>query len=736
MGSFGVFGVDGVKYRHAGHALPCTCDELREAARELQARGMNLRRRAPPFATIGALSHLNGAATSPRRIRMRSLTLAALTFATVAVFTAACTTTAPVTPAPVIAPNANLVVQGIPPIPASIAAEVAKYTDFRGHVFLDWHPLRREMLVSHRPAGASTTQLFRVAAPMAEPEQLTTTSDPVRVASYEPREGQYVVFARSSGGDEADKLYRLDLANKRVTLLTDSNERHSLEAWTHTTGQLVTLSVPLDRTAQGGSRASISQTLSLLDPLQPQAKRKLAELPGGGWGASSVSWDDQQIALTRYLSAGESQVWLLDIASGRLTQLLPAAVSSDKATHFSGEFTRDNAGLLVTSDRGGEFRELMLYRFKDRQLVPFTRHIPWDVSGSSVNDAGTLLAAQANVDGRDELRLFDARTLQEIKAPALPAGSIGSTRFHAKLPDLEFSLNSTKGPSQIYALDPASGQVQQWTRPAAPAGIDMSSFADEQIVRWKSFDGRTISGILNLPPARFSGKRPVLIDIHGGPEGQATLGFMGRYNYFINELGIAVIQPNVRGSAGYGKTFLSLDDGVKREDSVKDIGTLLDWIATQPGLDASRVVVSGGSYGGYMSLAVATTYSARIAGSIDVVGISNFLTFLQNTESYRRDLRRVEYGDERDPAMREFLQRVSPLTNAAKIAKPLFVVQGKNDPRVPYTEAEQMVAKVREGQQPVWYLRAENEGHGFARKENADFQFYATVMFLRSTLLK
>jgi dipeptidyl aminopeptidase/acylaminoacyl peptidase len=449
-----------------------------------------------------------------------------------------------------------------------------------------------------------------------------------------------------------------------------------------------------------------------------------------------VSWDDRQIALTRYLSANESQVWLLEIASGKLVQVLPAAGSGAKATHFSGDFTRDGSGLLVTSDRGSEFHELMMYRFADRQLVPLTHDIPWDMSGSTVNDAGTLLAAQANVDGRDELRLFDARTLKEIAAPRVPAGSVGSTRFHPKLPELEFSLNSTKGPSQVYSLEPGSGKVEQWTRSWAPPGVDMSTFADEQIVRWKSFDGRTISGILNLPPARFTGKRPVLIDIHGGPEGQATLGFMGRYNYFINELGVAVIQPNVRGSSGYGKTFLSLDDGFKREDSVKDIGALLDWVATQPQLDASRIAVSGGSYGGYMSLAVATTYSARIAASIDVVGISNFLTFLQNTESYRRDLRRVEYGDERDPSMREFLQRISPLTNAANIRKPLFVVQGRNDPRVPYTEAEQMVAKVRANQSPVWYLRAENEGHGFARKENADFQFYAMVMFLRTTLLK
>ena len=662
---------------------------------------------------------------------MRRLAITALVIAAI---TAGCGTAA--TLPDIVAPNPNLFVQGIPPIPASVAADIAKYTDFRGHDFVDWHPLKREMLVSHRPAGASTVQLFRVSAPLAEPEQLTDTSDPVRRATYEPRNGRYIVFERGSGGDEAAKLYRLDLPVKQITLLTDSNERHGIEVWTHASGQLVTSAVPLDRTAQGGSRADIAQTLSLLDPLQPQNRRKLAELPGGGWNAVAVSWDDRQIALTRYLSANESQVWLIDIASGRLEQLLPPAGSTDKATHFAGEFLRDNSGLLVTSDRGGEFRELMLYRFADRQLVPLTRHIRWDVSGSTVNDAGTLLAAQTNVDGRDELRLFDARTLKERAVPTLPAGSVGSTRFHPALPELEFSLDGASGPSQIYGLDPASGEVTQWTKAAAAASVDTSAFSEGRIVRWQSFDGRKISGILNLPPARFAGKRPVLISIHGGPEGQATLGFMGRANYFIDELGIAVIQPNVRGSAGYGKTFLSLDDGFKREDSVKDIGALLDWIATQPGLDASRVAVTGGSYGGYMSLAVATTYPERIASAIDVVGISNFVTFLQNTESYRRDLRRAEYGDERDPAMRAFLQKISPLTNAANIRKPLFVVQGRNDPRVPWTEAEQMVAKVRENKSEVWYLRAENEGHGFARKENADFQFYATVMFLRATLLK
>ena len=309
-------------------------------------------------------------------------------------------------------------------------------------------------------------------------------------------------------------------------------------------------------------------------------------------------------------------------------------------------------------------------------------------------------------------------------------------RFHRRLPLLSVSLNSSASPGQVGALDPASGQLHAWTRPYAPPGVDTAAFGEQRIVRWPSFDGREISGLLSQPPARFAGKRPVFVDIHGGPESQASFGFLGRNAYFVEELGVAVIRPNVRGSAGFGKTFLALDDGVKREDSVKDIGALLDWIARQPGLDASRVMVSGGSYGGYMSLAVATLYSDRIAASIDVVGISDFLSFLKNTESYRRDLRRVEYGDERDPAVREVLQRISPLANAAKITKPLFVVSGRNDPRVPYTEAEQIVAKVRQNGTTVWYLRGENEGHGFARKENADFQFYATVMFMREYLLK
>ena len=348
---------------------------------------------------------------------------------------------------------------------------------------------------------------------------------------------------------------------------------------------------------------------------------------------------------------------------------------------------------------------------------------------------GRRLAAVFNVDGRDELRLFDPVSGKELARPKVPGGQISGLRWHEKrVGELAFTLNSPQSPATIFSVDTASGAVQRWTT-ADTAGVDPASFRDAEIVRWKSFDGRTISGVLTLPPARFTGPRPVIVSIHGGPEAQATVNFNGRFNYLINELGVALLEPNVRGSSGYGKTFLDLDNGVKREDSVKDIGALLNWIATDSRLDAKRVMVQGGSYGGYMVLASLVHYSDRLRGGIDVVGISDFVSFLNNTESYRRDLRRVEYGDERDPAVRAVLDQISPLANAGKIRAPLLVVHGKNDPRVPVSEAKQIVQKVRANGTPVWYLEADNEGHGFARKANADFYFYSMVAFIERYLL-
>ncbi|MEP6741276.1 MAG: alpha/beta fold hydrolase, partial [bacterium] len=301
--------------------------------------------------------------------------------------------------------------------------------------------------------------------------------------------------------------------------------------------------------------------------------------------------------------------------------------------------------------------------------------------------------------------------------------------------DLGFTMNSARTPADVYSLDTRTGKLDRWTE-SETGGLNTSEFSEAELARWKSFDERMISGFLYMSPARFTGRRPVIINIHGGPEGQSRPSFLGRTNYYLNEMGVAFIYPNVRGSSGYGKTFLQLDNGFLREDTYKDIGTLLDWIKTQPRLDASRVMVTGGSYGGHMSFAIATRYNDRIRATLPIVGISNLVSFLERTESYRRDLRRAEYGDERDPKMREFMLRTAPLNNARNITKPIFVVAGGNDPRVPVNEAEQMVKTVRQNGGPVWYLMAKDEGHGFVKKKNQDFQFYATVMFVRAYLLK
>ena len=645
---------------------------------------------------------------------------------------------APSTSAASVAPSASeaflkpppaLKMEGVPPIPQSLVSQVGRYNGFDSMGLVGWHPTRRELLISRRPANGNVSQLWRLPSPQAQAELLTPGDEPVNGASYEPKEGRYAVVQRAVGGNEAYQVFRLDLATREMTLLTSPQRRHQFSTWLHQESAAIITSVPLDRVA---GQAPPTTQVWKMDPLSPDSKRLVAELAGTGWSVAAASHDDRQLVLQRYLSANASEVWLMDLATGQQRRVLPAGDGQPMATYQPVTFTPDDRQLWVVSDRASEFSELMRWDLATGQLERMTAQIPWDVDAVSASRDGAWLALRINADGRDELRVLDARTGLQRALPALPPGSVTRAVFHRQRPELAFTVNDAQSPNQLYTLDLQQGTIESWARPRTAPGMTMTQ---QEIVRWTSFDGRTISGLINRPPAgRFSGKRPVLISIHGGPESQARMGFAGRTNYLIQELGITVIQPNVRGSSGYGKTFLTLDNGKLREDSVKDIGALFDWIAQQPDLDASRVVVTGGSYGGYMSLAVATHYADRIAGSIDVVGISHFVTFLQNTETYRRDLRRVEYGDERDPDMRAHLERISPLTNADRIRKPLFVVHGKNDPRVPYTEAEQIVARVRSHGTPVWYLRAENEGHGFARKENADYQFYATVLFLRQVM--
>jgi dipeptidyl aminopeptidase/acylaminoacyl peptidase len=364
-----------------------------------------------------------------------------------------------------------------------------------------------------------------------------------------------------------------------------------------------------------------------------------------------------------------------------------------------------------------------------------TSNIKWDVEGFSLSGDGKTIAFVTNEDGVGKLYLLDTTTRKYHPVTGVPTGVITGLRFHKNSRDVGFNVASSKSPVDVYSLNIQTGKIDRWTH-SETGGLNAGSFADPELVKWQTFDGKAISGFLYKPdPQKFPGKRPIIVNIHGGPEGQSRPGFLARNNYFINELGVAIIYPNVRGSTGYGKTFLKLDNGMHRDHTHKDIGALLDWIKQNPNLDGDKIMITGGSYGGYMTWAVAYEYSDKICCSLPVVGISNLVSLLEHTEAYRRDLRRVEYGDERDPKMREYLERTAPLNNADKIRKPVFAVVGKNDPRVPWTESRQILDKLKSSGVSTWFLMANDEGHGYSKKRNQDYQFYATVMFVRQFLL-
>ncbi|MBW4420401.1 MAG: S9 family peptidase [Myxacorys californica WJT36-NPBG1] len=629
-----------------------------------------------------------------------------------------------------ILPGENLVVEGIPAIPSSLTETVERYTQFRFASLLSWHPTRREMLISTR--FGDVPQVHRVKFPLGSRQQITFFPEPVYGASFQPTQGDYFVFSKDVGGNEFNQNYRYDVASGNVTLLTDGKSRNSGGVWSNKGDRMVYTS-----TRRNGKDADfyvINPQVAKASAAPTPEDRLLAQVESGGWGAADWSPDDQKILVQEYISATESNLWIIDAASGE-KKLITSKTGNSKVSYEAGAFSKDGKGLYVITDRESEFLRLAYVDLATQKHTYLTSQIPWDVEEFDLSDDGKLLAFVTNEDGASVLHLLDTATGKEKALPKLPIGQVSGILWHPNNQDLGFTLVAARSTADVYSLNVTDNKIERWTE-SETGGLNTANFSEPELVRWKSFDGKTISGFLYRPPAKFTGKRPVIINIHGGPESQFRPSFLGRLNYYLNELGVAIVFPNVRGSTGYGKTFVDLDNGFRREDSVKDIGALLDWIATQPTLDKDRILVTGGSYGGYMSLAVATKYSDRIRAAIDIVGISNFVSFLERTESYRRDLRRVEYGDERDPKMREFLQKISPLNNASQIKKPLFVVHGQNDPRVPLNEAQQIVKTVRNNKVPVWYLMAKDEGHGFSKKKNVDFQFYATVMYLRETLLK
>jgi dipeptidyl aminopeptidase/acylaminoacyl peptidase len=654
-----------------------------------------------------------------------------------------------------ITPTSNLVIENIPPISEALTKKVDAYTQFKSSSIIAWHPTDGSILVRSRLSNSNQLQLVK--SPGAKPEPITDFQDAVSNASFQPKKGEYLLFERANGGDEVFRIYRMDLPTKTVTPISPEGERAGAPSWNREGTRIVFTTASVDRkekaqSVQDAAARKATTKVYIADPLKPDTAKVVATFDGGGFSSFRFSPDEKSLAYLEYVSASESHLWMMDMASGSKTRITPAPKSGAATVAYGApRFARNGKGIYTVSDRDSEFRRLVYIDTATGKETVLTAHLKHDVDEFSISNKAKRIAITTNEEGSSVLRFIDLETGKELPRPALLAGEISGMRWKGASDDaydspaendkesgteIAFNLTSSRSPGEVYSMNVAAPKVTRWTN-GSSANLNPMDFVEPKLVRWKSFDGLMISGFIYQPDAKnFQGKRPVIINIHGGPEAQARPGFIARNNYMVNELGIAIIFPNVRGSSGFGKTFLAMDNGKKREDSVKDIGALFDWIKDQPDLDASKVLVTGGSYGGYMALAVATHYADRIAGTIDAVGISNFVTFLANTESYRRDLRRVEYGDERDPDMKKFLETISPLNNAAKIKKPLFVVQGKNDPRVPYTEALQIVEQVKKQNVPVWFLMANDEGHGFAKKSNQDFLFYAQIKFMEKTLLQ
>jgi dipeptidyl aminopeptidase/acylaminoacyl peptidase len=626
--------------------------------------------------------------------------------------------------------------EGVPAIPASLADRFAPYGEFRFAELLSWHPTRREILIA--TSFGPRRHVHLVAGPGGDRRQLTFGAAITGTggAWFEPVRGDYFVFRRDpSGGSERPQLFRFDLATRAITLLTDGKSRNG--------GNGVVSSRKSGLIAfDSNRRTGNDRDIWMVDPLKPEGTRIVAEITGN-WIVQDWSPDDSELLVEERASTDERYIWRINVKTGAKTALTPRG----KQPEFweSPRYAPDGSSVYALSNRGSEFQRLWRCELKTSACTAITGEKDpvedtWSAPGGgpayAVSPDGRTIAVVFDRGSTSALELIDTVTLKPRHRPKVPLGTIKNLQWHGSGKDVAFNLQSMQAFVDVHSASAATGAVERWTA-SESGGANLQVLPPPEIVSWKSFDGMMVSGVLYRPPARFTGPRPVIINIHGGPDDQRERPrFLGRNAAFINELGIAMVFPNVRGTPGFGKAFLAADNGKLREDAVKDIGALLDWIALQPGLDKNRVMVTGASYGGYMTYAVAAKYSDRIKCAFAGLAISNFVSYLEQTEPVRLPSRRSEYGDERDPVMREFLTQISPVTQASKIRVPLFIMHGAKDTRVPLAQAQEMARAVRANGVPVWLAVYEDEGHGIANSANNDFNLFTWVKFVQEHLLK
>lgn len=608
----------------------------------------------------------------------------------------------------------QLVYEGAPPASPDLQSTISPYYEVRAATFEDWLA-DGSMLVATR--FGQTEQIHHIAQPLGARTQLTFFDEPITVATAQPGAERFA-YRRDEGGSEYYQGFLRDLSGHEVRL-TRPETRNSDFVFSKDGRQVAWSQV---------TPGDPNYDIMIAEAANPEGRRVVLE----GEGAMSpleISADGRRMLLTRYNSVADVELFVLDVASGDLTRLGP----SDRKVHYAGAAFGPGAASVVTlSDDGSEMTRPVVFDLATGAMRDLDAGATWPAEGFDLSPDGATIAYVVNEEGYSKVVLRDVASGRVLPGPDLPQGVLTALKFSPDGARLGLSLSTYNASGDVWSYDLASRALTRWTD-SELGGLDAGSLVEPDLFRYTTFDDRSIPAFIYRPEGA-SGKLPVVIQIHGGPEGQELPSFSARRQSWVKELGAAVIIPNVRGSSGYGKTYLSLDNAEKREDSVKDIGALLDWVAQQPDLDASRVAVVGQSYGGYMALAVAAHYNERLVGVIDLYGISDFATFLENTEGYRRDLRRAEYGDERDPAMRAVFEKIAPINMSERMKKPMMIYQGANDPRVPASESEQMVAKLRDQGTEVWYVLAKDEGHGVHKKANQEAVRTTEVQFLKSVL--
>jgi dipeptidyl aminopeptidase/acylaminoacyl peptidase len=617
---------------------------------------------------------------------------------------------------------------GIPRIPDAVCSSIARYQSWNFSAFEGWTADGALMVVLTR--SGQTNQIHIVKEKNAAPRQFSFFAEPVTSVFVCPDPARNVMlFTQDKGGDENFQIFLTGLDTCKPLLLTDGQRSQN---------DGVVWSNAGDRFAfQSNKRNGIDFDIYISDmkAARPVLARVVAR--GGAWSCLDWSPDDKKLLVQRYRSRTESWIAVLDLAIGSVQ---PLGDTTDTVSQESAVWSARGRGIFLTSDAHSAFRTLRYLDCATQRETVLSNDIPWDVREIEISKDRTCLAFMTNENGFSHVYIMNCRTFVYQEVPHLPRGGIYHLRFDPAGSRLGMIIDLPQHPEECYSVRLSDFSLERWTNSSC-GPMDTLAQSAPELFHYPTFDSvlgkpRMIPCFKYVPLSRNGrGRLPVLIIVHGGPESQYWPYFSAPVQYFVNELGIAVLAPNVRGSGGYGRRYLLLDNGYKREDAVRDVGALLDWTAHQSGLDPSHVCIKGGSYGGYLALASMARFGSRISCGIDQYGISNFVTFLEHTSAYRRDLRRAEYGDERDPRMRDFLNAISPLSRASHIAMPLFIIQGANDPRVPLAESRQIADAVRKNNSTVWMLVARDEGHGYRKKSNSDFQECAEAFFLQTFLL-